>query len=134
MATKKKAPSKAYAFIQSSLKRNPKASFADIAEKAKKKKLKLAPVLYGKVKLDLGLAKRKKTAKKPGRPKKSATGTVRRGPGRPRKDGSPPRRGPGRPRKTATLDSIAAQIHQLQAERDRAVEALDRIREVLGSV
>ena len=60
MATKKKAPSKAYAFIQTALKRNPKAAYADIAKGAKAKRIKLAPVLYGKVKLDLGLVKRKK--------------------------------------------------------------------------
>jgi hypothetical protein len=119
MATKKKAPSKAYAFLHSSLKRNPKASFADLAEKAKKQKIKLPPVLYGKVKLDLGLVKRKPKVKKPGRPKKAAGSLLLK-------------RGPGRPRKTESLDSIAAQIQQLQNERDRAVAALEEIRRVLS--
>jgi len=122
MATKKK-PSPAYAFALAALKRNPNASFADIAKRAKAKRIKLAAILYGKAKLDLGLVKRGQ-----GIAKKRAG--ARRRPGRPRKVLG--RRGPGRPRKLATLDSIAAQIGDLQAERDRAVEALERIRRILA--
>ncbi len=122
MATKKK-PSPAYAFALSGLKRNPNVSFADLAKRAKAKRIKLAAILYGKAKLDLGLVKRGQGIAK----KKAA---ARRGPGRPRKVLG--RRGPGRPRKLATLDSIANQIQDLQAERDHAVDALDIIRQFLA--
>jgi hypothetical protein len=119
MATKKKAPSKAYAFLLTALRRDHNATFADLAAKAKKQKIKLPPVLYGKVKLDLGLVKPKPKAKKRGRPKKAGGSFLLK-------------RGPGRPRKAESLDSIAAQIQQLQSERDRAVAALEEIRRVLN--
>ena len=119
MATKKKT-SPAYAFLHSALKRNPKAEYADLVKRAKTKRVKLAPVLYGKVKLDLGLVKRKakkRVATKAGRPRKVIG-----------------KRSPGRPRKIASLDSIAAQIQELQKDRDRAVAALERIKSVLAGV
>lgn len=146
MAAKKK-PSPAYAFAHAALTRNPNISFADLATRAKAKRINIAAVLYGKAKLDLGLVKRgqgiaKKKAgvrRGPGRPRKTS---ARRGPGRPPKvlarrgPGRPPKaiasRGPGRPRKLATLDSIANQIRDLQTERDQAVDALNRIRQILG--
>lgn len=111
-------------------------SFADLDKRAKAKRIKVVAIVYGKAKLDLGLVKRgegiakkkKASARRgPGRPRKVL---ARRGPGRPRKVLG--RRGPGRPRKLATLDSIAGQIRNLQDERDRAVDALDRIRMILG--
>ncbi len=134
MAAKKK-PSPAYAFAHAALKRNPNISYADLATRAKAKRISIAAVLYGKAKLDLGLVKRgqgiaKKKAgvrRGPGRPRKAS---ARRGPGRPPK--AIASRGPGRPRKLATLDSIANQIRDLQTERDQAVDALNRIRQILG--
>ena len=123
MATKKK-PSPAYAFALAALKRNPNASFADIAKRAKAKRISVVAIVYGKAKLDLGLVQRGQ-----GIAKRKKAG-ARRGPGRPRKVIG--RRGPGRPRKLATLDSIANQIRDLQADRDHAVDALNRIRNILG--
>ena len=149
MAAKKKRKKKkpagkksnpAFDFIIAALTRNPKAEYASIRDNAKKKRLTIHAIMYGRAKLLLGLvkakrrkSKAKKTATKkrgPGRPKKLA---ARRRPGRPRKVAA--RRGPGRPRKVASgLDGIVAQISGLQRERDRAVKVLAKIRDLLDQV
>jgi hypothetical protein len=52
-----KAPSPALEFLVDSLKRNPKAVYADLKAKADEKKLKVFPVMFGRAKLLLGLVK-----------------------------------------------------------------------------
>ncbi len=92
MAAKKKSRKKTTArskkptpfdFIVAALKRNPKAVYASIRDRAAKKRLTIYPVMFGRAKLLLGLVKAK--------PKKKAK-VAKRGPGRPRK--SPVKRGP----------------------------------------
>ena len=69
-------------------KRNAKASYGDIKEKADKKGLTIYPIMYGRAQAQLGIVK-------PGAGKKKKA-AAKRGPGRPRKVTG---RGPGRPRK-----------------------------------
>ncbi len=113
MVKKAKSKSPAYRFLHTALSKSPDASYADLAKRAKANKIKLAPVLYGKVKLDLGLVKRK--AKTPLTYTRPDFG----------------KRGRGRPRKVATMDGIAAQINQLQQDRDGAIAKLESIRAIL---
>ena len=53
--TTKKNP--AFEFLMSALKRNPKSTYADLAEKAKAKKLKVFPIMFGRAKALLGQVK-----------------------------------------------------------------------------
>ncbi|HYC78827.1 MAG TPA: hypothetical protein VEI02_14475, partial [Planctomycetota bacterium] len=73
------------------LRANPNVEYAEIAAAAKDKGLKMAPIVFGRARLALGMAKKGKAAgrRRPGQPKgsknKAATvGPVRRGQGRPR--------------------------------------------------
>jgi len=55
MAAKK--PSPTMDFLVSALKSNPKASYADLKQKADAKKLKLYPIMYGRAQALLGIVK-----------------------------------------------------------------------------
>jgi hypothetical protein len=52
-----KPPSPAMEFLVDSLKKNPKAAYADIKAKADEKKLKLFPIMFGRAQLMLGIVK-----------------------------------------------------------------------------
>src|SRR5687768_18567095 len=52
-----KSPSPAMEFLVDSLKKNPKAAYADLKAKADEKGLKLYPIMYGRAQLTLGIAK-----------------------------------------------------------------------------
>ncbi len=85
MAAKKKP--NALDFARAYLKKKPKAPFADVRDAAKKKKLVLYPISYGRAQALEGIVKvakygSKKAAKKKAAKKKGAKKTGR-GPGRP---------------------------------------------------
>ena len=129
--TAKKKPSTAFAFLQAYLKKNPKASYQEVKAAAAKKRLQIAPVLYGRVQAVLGIVKMAKYGEGKAKKRKAAG----RGPGRPK--GSGVRRGPGRPRKKVAASiskDLVAEIRGIQEERDQAVEALARIRDILDSL
>jgi hypothetical protein len=136
------------------LRKDKKATFADIKAVAAKKGLTLYPITFGRAKALLGLvpsakrgegkrARMKGTlgAKRgPGRPPQAG---IRRGPGRPRKlesTGFGMRRGPGRPRKQSSAsDSLGALVdmmkqteHSAAAYRDALERALRLIGDALG--
>jgi hypothetical protein len=127
------------------LKKDKKATFADIKAVAAKKGLTLYPITFGRAKALLGLVKsakrgegkaaRAKAEKRgPGRPPKAAG---KRGPGRPRSIATfGPRRGPGRPRKvTSSLDSLDALVGAMkQNERATATyrAALEKALQLIG--
>ena len=151
--TKKKSAKKktsagkpnALEFTRAYLKKKPKASFAEIRDAAKKKRLTLWPISYGRAQLLEGIVTvkkkakfaKKKSVKTPGRGRgrpKGSKNKVKPGPGRPK--GSLNKRGPGRPRMVATagldsLEAIVATVKNLQRERDQAVKMLDQIRGLL---
>ena len=116
----KKKPTKAFAFIQARLKSNPEASFATIRDAAAKKRIKIAPILYGRVKALLGLVPMSKYGK--GKRKAAA------------RSKAPARRGPGRPRKTAVSAGILTEIQAMHREREEMRDVLTRIRELLDRV
>ena len=110
--------------VLSLFKRNPKVSYAQIKERAAKKRLKMYPIMFGRAQLLLGIVK----------PKKKKAG--KRGPGRPK--GSKNKRGPGRPRKiVSAADAVRDLLGSLrQQEQDNAAlrGALTKIRELIDRV
>ena len=81
MAAKKSSPT--FEFTKKYLQRRPSASFTDVQAAAQKKGLKVIPVVYGRAKKLLGLAKpataKKKKAKKVAKRGRPAKTTARRG-------------------------------------------------------
>ena len=116
-------------FARRFLRRSPKAPFATIRDAAKKQRIILYPISFGRALALEGLIKTK--------PKKKAAVTKnKRGPGRPKGSKNKPKRGPGRPRKTAgSLDSIndlVATLTNLQKDRDRALALIEKIRNLVN--
>ena len=67
------AKSPSLAFAMERLKKNPNAVFADLKKDAEKRGLKMVPIVFGRAKLALGLAKKKPKGAKLGRPPGSGT-------------------------------------------------------------
>jgi hypothetical protein len=94
------------------------APYKEIAEAAAKKGLKLVPIVYGRARAALGMAKKAKpatTKRGPGRPKGSKNKVGGRGPGRPKGAG----RGPGRPASAAapgSMDAVIAYVRGLERD------------------
>ena len=106
MAAKKKAPSKEYAFVHDYLKRSPKAEFATIRDAAKKKRMTIYPIVYGRAQAALGLVKSKpRGSKKAAKRSKVGTGAKR---GRPAKSASSA---------DASLGNLIAGVRDLERER-----------------
>ena len=137
-------------FAREYLKKEPKAAFAEIRDAAKKKKITLYAISYGRAQALEGIVKSrpyganrkaKKSTRGPGRPKGSTRGPGRpkgstRGPGRPKGSKNKVKRGPGRPRKSAILggeavNELMSSIKNMQRERDDAVRILEKIRRLL---
>jgi hypothetical protein len=126
MATKKP---NALEFCRAYLRRSPKASFAQIRDAAKKKRITLWPISYGRALSLEGLAKtkpKKKAGKKRGRPLGSKN-KVKRGPGRPKGSKNKAKGGVD----LSGLDGLVASLKSLQRERDDALKTLDRIRQLI---
>lgn len=142
-AQKKSAPkaSPNLQFAVEQLKKNPKIEFGAVKAAAEKKGLKMIPIIFGRAKLALGIAKKgpakaKAAGKRgPGRPPKSASQIAAK-PGPKVKVAAPGRRGPGRPPKSANagldgqLAELAAAVRESEAQR----RALDQIRAILDGL
>lgn len=145
-------------FTVDALKKDKKAAFADVRDAAKKKGLTLYPISYGRAKALLGLVKTSKRGtgrfarakaaaaggevkRGPGRPRKDGSPPMKRGPGRPRKDSYAtsfaPKRGPGRPRKAVdpmdTLNSLVSAMRQGASSAETYRRTLEKVYEVVGS-
>lgn len=112
-------------FIVDSLKSNRGAKYADIADAAAKKKLKVYPIMFGRAQALLGIVK-----------------MAPRGQGKAarKKAGLAPKRGPGRPRKNAAgamssfqgIEGILAAVKGSEQEKARYRGALERIQSILA--
>ncbi|HLU38985.1 MAG TPA: hypothetical protein VK081_06340 [Planctomycetota bacterium] len=125
MAAKKNAP--AMDFIVEALKKNKNVPYSEVAEQARKRNLKIYPIMYGRAKALLGLV----PVSPRGQGRKSGS-TAARTSGR-----TPARRGPGRPPRVTDMSSIEAVIAALkdgERERDRYRRALEQIRGILEAV
>ena len=141
--------------VVKALEKDRKATFADVKAAAEKKGLTVYPITYGRAKALLGLVPSAKRGE--GKAARASAGlTPKRGPGRPRKDGSPAqprtgkrgpgrppkssygevRRGPGRPRRQSSpLDTLDALVSEMrQSERSTATyrAALEKALEVIN--
>jgi hypothetical protein len=117
-------------FIVESLKKNRKATYADIAAAAKTRRLSVYPIMFGRAQAMLGIVKMAPRGQ--GKARKAAA--VRS------KAGAPARRGPGRPRKVAgsvfdagSLDGIIAAVKGSEQAKDRYRGALEKIQAVISA-
>ena len=125
MAAKKK-PTGAMDFIVAQLKKNKKASYADIKKAADAKKLKVFPIMYGRAQAMLGIVKAKPRGQgKAATRKKAAAAGLRRGPGRPRKN-------PIDGIDTSSLDGIIAAVKSSEQAKARYRSALEKIQTILA--
>ena len=113
-------------FLIESLKKNKKASYADIKAKADEKKLKLFPIMFGRAQALLGIVKSAKRGQ--GKMAKARAAKAA---------GTPVKRGPGRPRKNAGtgLDGIAGildAVRNSERERSQLRGALERIQSLVA--
>ncbi|MBM4060822.1 MAG: hypothetical protein FJ265_06970 [Planctomycetes bacterium] len=130
MAAKKS--SEAMDFIVECLKGNRAASYADIAEAAGKKRLKIYPIMYGRAQALLGIVKSAKRGE--GKAAKAKAGKAKAG--KPVKG----KRGPGRPRAAAfttfdgTIEGIVAAVKSSEQAKAKYRAALERIQTILADV
>lgn len=125
MAAKKTNP--AMDFIIAALKSNRNAKYAEIAEAAAKKKLKIYPIMFGRAQALLGIVKSAPRGQgKAARQSAAASAPARRGPGRPRKNPAPAMDG--------TIEGIVAAVKSSEQAKTRYRAALDKIRAILDGL
>ncbi|MFN3243156.1 MAG: hypothetical protein ACE37K_16770 [Planctomycetota bacterium] len=126
MAAKKANPG--FAFILEFLKKNPKATYQEMAAAAAKKKLKVFPIMWGRAQAMLGIVKQAPRGKGKAAKAKAvkAAGVAKRGPGRPRKAAAPALDG--------SLDSIVAAVKSSEEAKARYRGALEQIQAILNDV
>ena len=122
MATKKTAAG--YEFIVAALKKNPKADYASIRERAEKKSLTVYPIMFGRAQAALGIVKPKKRGKK--------KTTARRGPGRPRKATS--RRGRSGGSAADAVRDLLGGLQDQERSNEELRRTLEKIRELIDRV
>lgn len=126
MAAKKQ--NAAMDFIVDALKGNRNAKYADVAEAASKKKLKIWPIMWGRAQALLGYVKVAPRGQgKMARAKRAAAGKVAGG----------GKRGPGRPRKASssfdgTIEGIVAAVKSGEQAKTRYRAALEKIQTILA--
>ncbi len=115
---KTKTPSPAMTFAVAQLKKNPKIEFGKLAAAAKSKGLSLIPIVFGRAKLALGLAKPGNRAGKPGR----------------KPAGRPSVAHAGVELRLGGLDSSLGQLLQVVKQAEVQREALAQIKAILGTL
>lgn len=129
MAAKK--DNAAMEFLLEVLKGNRNAVYAEVAEAAAKKKLKVWPIMWGRAKAMLGLVKsaprgQGKVARAKRAAAKSAAPVVKRGPGRPRKNAAASFDG--------TIEGIVAAVKSSEQAKARYHAALVKIQAILADL
>lgn len=129
MAAKKANPG--FDFIIAALKKDPKATYKDIAAAAAKKKLKVFPIMFGRAQAMLGIVKQAKRGDGKAKKAKAAKATKAA-------KAAPAKRGPGRPRKNAapaldgSLEGIVAAVKSSEQAKARYRGALEKIQAILA--
>jgi hypothetical protein len=112
-------------FIVAQLKRNPKVAYADVKERASKKRLEIYPIMYGRAKALLGLVPVAARGESKSNKKNKIT---KRGPGRPR--GATGRR-PGRPPKiSAPLAAVQDLVSNIEAHARENADLRDTLTKI----
>jgi len=117
-------------FIVEYLKKNKKASYADVRDAAAARKIEVYPIMYGRAQALLGLV----TTRPRGQGKAAlakaglvaaaaAAAAARRGPGRPARSA---------PVDTGSLEGIIAAVKNSEQAKSRYRTALERIQSILG--
>lgn len=129
MAAKKQ--NAAMEFILDSLKSNRQAKYADVAQAAAKKKLKIWPIMWGRAQALLGIVKsaprgqgKMARARRAAQGKSAAFAGVKRGPGRPRKNQVVGFDG--------TIEGIVAAVKSSEQAKARYRSALEKIQSILA--
>jgi hypothetical protein len=122
MAAKKTSP--AMDFIVDYLKKNKKASYADVKAAASSKKLDIYPIMFGRAQALLGYVKRRPRGQGKAA-KANAEGGAKRGPGRPRKDAEAAI-------DTSSFEGIIAAVKGSEQAKARDRAALERIQHILS--
>jgi len=123
MAAKKANPG--FDFIIAALKKDPKATYKDIAAAAAKKKLKVFPIMFGRAQAMLGIVKQAKRGDGKAKKAKAAKAApAKRGPGRPRKNAAPALDG--------SLEGIVAAVKSSEQAKARYRGALEKIQAILA--
>jgi hypothetical protein len=132
MAAKK--DTSAMDFIVAHLKKNKKATYAEVREAAEAKKLSVYPIMYGRAQALLGYVPMKPRGQGKAAAKKAAAAAP--------VAGAPQKRGPGRPRKnplpTAVsfdaggLDGIISAVRTSEQQKARYRAALEKIQSILA--
>lgn len=137
MAAKKANPG--FEFIVAALKKNPKATYKDIAAAAAKKKMKLFPVMFGRAQAMLGIVKQAARGKgKAAKAKAKAKAQAEAKASRATVLSTPAKRGPGRPRKNAaptfdgSLEGIVAAVKSSEQAKARYRGALEKIHLIIA--
>src|SRR5262245_376916 len=134
MAAKKASP--AMDFIVEYLKKNRKASYADVRAAAEARKIEVYPIMYGRAQALLGLvATRPRGQGKAALARAALAGTASPKTGQPAAAGV--RRGPGRPARSTAVDAgslagIIAAVKVSELAKSRYRTALERIQTILG--
>ena len=140
MADKKGSP--AMDFVVDALKQNPGTEYKHIKEAATRKGLAVYPIMYGRAKALLGLVevaprgsgkRARETRERNARERNSAERADRAE----RIERESPRRAPARSREVSAadpLEAMIANVREVQEERNRYREALDKIGKILDEV
>ncbi len=134
MADKKGSP--AMDFVISQLKKDPNTAYRDIKEAANKKGLAVYPIMYGRAKALLGLVE----VSPRGSGKRAREREAREAREARERSAAPleaPRRGPGRNRDSGSgdpLEAMIANVREVQEDRSRYREALQKIAQILDDV
>ncbi len=127
-------------FVVDQLRANKNATYREIADAAQKKGMKLAPIVFGRAKLALGMVKAGQ-----GKTKRAAAAAGKRGPGRPKGSGRGPGRppgsgrGPGRPRGSNSkagldgIEGVIAHVRGLEQEVSDLRDTLAKIAQLAAS-
>lgn len=119
--------------VRGMLEKNRKASYAEISEAAKKKGIKIYPIVYGRAQALLGIVK--SAPRGQGKAKQAAAASA----ARPKAALKVAKRGPGRPRKVVSgavgsLEGIISAMKENENSRERYRRALEKISTILQEV
>ncbi len=133
-----KKPNPGFDFIIAALKKNPKATYRDIAEAAAKKKMKIFPIMFGRAQAMLGIVKQAPRGK--GKATKARATKARAAEARAVRAAAPAvkKRGPGRPRKNpapsmdGSLEGIVAAVKSSEQAKNRYRAALEKLQAIIS--
>lgn len=140
MAAKK--DTSAMDFIVEHLRKNKKASYAEVREAAEAKKFTIYPIMYGRAQTIVGIVKAKPRGQGKVAKAKAAAAAPAAAPAAASAPAMPKKRGPGRPPKSSyavsagidmsSFDGIISAVRSSEQAKTRYRAALEKIQAILG--